>query len=82
MKESLVQTIANRIPAAEAAAFGELYHHFHARLRQFYSIIKTNESAEEIMHEVFAKVWKQRSSCTNRTAMGPVLIIMWNFSGL
>ncbi len=43
-------------------AFRQVYLHYYKRLFQFaLSIVKTKESAEEVVEDVFVRIWQQRS---------------------
>lgn len=53
----LLQQVAN----GDEAAFRQVYTHFFKRLYQFaFAMIKTRESAEEIVEDVFVRIWQQR----------------------
>jgi RNA polymerase sigma-70 factor (family 1) len=50
----------------DPAAYKELFVLLHSRLRQFaYSILKSNEEAEELVSDVFIRIWEKRSQLTN-----------------
>lgn len=45
----------------DTAAYKELFIMLHSRLRQFaYSILKSNEEAEEVVSDVFIRIWEKR----------------------
>jgi RNA polymerase sigma-70 factor (family 1) len=45
----------------DPAAYRELFILLHARLKQFaYSILKSNEEAEELVSDVFIRIWQKR----------------------
>src|SRR5688572_21326726 len=49
----------------DKAAYKELFILLHSRLKQFaYSILKSNEEAEELVSDVFIKVWEKRNQLT------------------
>jgi RNA polymerase sigma-70 factor (family 1) len=49
----------------DKAAYKELFILLHSRLKQFaYSILKSNEEAEELVSDVFIKVWEKRDQLT------------------
>src|SRR5258707_13995946 len=53
----LLAQVAN----GDQAAFRQIYAHFFKRLYHFaYAMVKTRESAEEIVEDVFVRVWQQR----------------------
>jgi RNA polymerase sigma-70 factor (family 1) len=51
------------IAAGDQAAFRQVYGYFYKRLYQFaLAIVKTREAAEEIVEDVFVRIWQQRST--------------------
>lgn len=57
------QEIVQQVAAGNQLAFRQLYHGFHKRLFHFaFSLVKTKENAEEIVEDVFIKLWNQRQS--------------------
>ena len=51
------------IAAGDQAAFRQVYGSFYKRLFQFaLAIVKTRESAEEIVEDVFVRIWQQRAN--------------------
>jgi RNA polymerase sigma-70 factor (family 1) len=51
-----------QIAAGDQAAFRQVYAHFYRRLYQFaLAIVKTHESSEEIVEDVFIRIWQQRA---------------------
>jgi RNA polymerase sigma-70 factor (family 1) len=53
--------ILQRIAAGDQAAFRLIYSSLYRRLYQFaLSIVKTREPAEEIVEDVFVRIWQQR----------------------
>lgn len=60
-REPLLQKVA----LGDQLAFRELYHTFHKRLHYFaFALVKTKEAAEEIVEDVFIRLWNQRSTVT------------------
>jgi RNA polymerase sigma-70 factor (family 1) len=54
--------LLHQIATGDQAAFRKIYAHFYKRLCQFaLAIVKTRESAEEIVEDVFVRIWQQRS---------------------
>jgi RNA polymerase sigma-70 factor (family 1) len=54
---SLMQKVAEN----DQLAFRELYHLFHKRLHYFaLALVKTKEAAEEVVEDVFIRLWNQR----------------------
>lgn len=50
---------------ADQAAYKELFILMHSRLKQFaYSILKSNEEAEELVSDVFIRIWEKRDQLT------------------
>lgn len=51
---------------ADQAAYKELFILLHSRLKQFaYSILKSNEEAEELVSDVFIRIWEKRDQLTS-----------------
>ena len=49
----------------DKAAYKELFILLHSRLKQFaYSILKSNEEAEELVSDVFVRIWEKRNQLT------------------
>ena len=45
----------------DQSAYKELFILLHGRLKQFaYSILKSNEEAEELVSDIFIRVWEKR----------------------
>ncbi|WP_052272983.1 RNA polymerase sigma-70 factor [Flavihumibacter solisilvae] len=60
-KKPLPENIAVQIASGSEASFRQLYHAFYSRLVQFSAAITRNtESAEEIVEDVFVKIWQQK----------------------
>ena len=56
----------------DQAAYKELFLLLHSRLKQFaYSILKSQEEAEEVVSDLFIKVWEKRNQLT--TIESPLL---------
>ena len=57
------QQLLQQMQANNMLAFDELYNRYQKRLFQFTNyILKSNEDSENIVHEVFLKVWENRHS--------------------
>jgi len=55
--------ILPRVAAGDQAAFRQVYISFFKRLYHFaFAIVKTKEAAEEIVEDVFIKIWQQRQN--------------------
>lgn len=55
--------ILQQVAAGDQQAFRQLYHSYFKRLFHFaYSLVKTKENAEEIVEDVFIKLWSQRNT--------------------
>lgn len=53
--------IQQQIFLGREAALGDLYHHYHKRLKQFAKTLsRSNELAEEAVEDVFIKLWLRR----------------------
>ncbi len=51
------------ISAGDQAAFRQLYAHFYKRLHHFaLALVKTRETAEEIVEDVFVRIWQHREA--------------------
>jgi RNA polymerase sigma-70 factor (family 1) len=49
----------------DQAAYKELFILLHSRLKQFaYSILKSNEEAEELVSDIFIRIWEKRDQLT------------------
>jgi RNA polymerase sigma-70 factor (family 1) len=49
----------------DKVAYKELFILLHSRLKQFaYSILKSNEEAEELVSDVFIRIWEKRNQLT------------------
>lgn len=58
-----LNTIQHKLSLNDESALAELYHYYYKRLIQFAkSIVHTNELAEEIVEDVFIKLWCNRIS--------------------
>lgn len=54
-----------QVAVGDELAFRELYHVFQKRLHCFaFSMVKTREAAEEIVEDVFIRLWNQRAAIT------------------
>ncbi|MEO8711138.1 MAG: RNA polymerase sigma-70 factor [Parafilimonas sp.] len=61
-----LNTIQHTLSLNDENALAELYHYYYKRLIQFAkSIVRTNELAEEIVEDVFIKLWRNRVSICN-----------------
>jgi len=57
------QQVLQRIQQGDESAFGSLYSHYRdPALRFCISIVKDKEEAENILHDVFVKLWHRRTS--------------------
>ena len=55
--------LLQQIAAGDQAAFRQVYAYFYKRLYQFaLAIVKTRESAEEIVEDVFVRIWQQKET--------------------
>jgi RNA polymerase sigma-70 factor (family 1) len=54
-------TLVERVAAGDESAFTQLFHHHFHHLYGFaHSVVKSHELAEEIVQDVFVRVWKNR----------------------
>jgi RNA polymerase sigma-70 factor (family 1) len=54
--------LLRQIAAGDQAAFRQVYIYFYQRLYQFaLAIVKVRESSEEIVEDVFVRIWQQRA---------------------
>lgn len=59
------EPLLQKVALGDQLAFRELYHTFHKRLHYFaFALVKTKEAAEEIVEDVFIRLWNQRSTVT------------------
>lgn len=57
--------LLQKVEAGDQLAFRELYHIYNTRLHYFaFALVKTREAAEEIVEDVFIRLWNQRSTIT------------------
>ena len=57
------QSLMQKVAEGDQLAFRELYHLYHKRLHYFaFALVKTKEAAEEIVEDVFIRLWNQQSS--------------------
>lgn len=55
-----------RIALGDEAAFRQVYVFFYRRLYQFaFALVKTREPAEEIVEDVFVRIWQHRDTITS-----------------
>jgi RNA polymerase sigma-70 factor (ECF subfamily) len=65
LPENYPKELLQQIAAGDQAAFRIVYSSYYRRLLQFaLSIVKTRESAEEIVEDVFVRIWQQRDKIT------------------
>ncbi|GGB12143.1 RNA polymerase sigma factor [Puia dinghuensis] len=58
--------LLEQVAAGDQAAFRQIYAHFFKRLYQFaFAMIKTRESAEEIVEDVFVRIWQRREEISS-----------------
>ena len=70
--ESIKRLLAAIAFANDQAAYKELFLLLHGRLKQFaYSILKSHEEAEELVSDLFIRVWEKRDQLT--TIESPLL---------
>lgn len=61
----LLEDLQQKIGAADQAAFTQLYLHFIKKLTQFsISIVRSREIAEELVEDVFVKLWANKERIT------------------
>lgn len=57
--------LLGKIAAGDQLAFRELYHRYNKRLHYFaFALVKTREAAEEVVEDVFIRLWNQRTDIT------------------
>jgi RNA polymerase sigma-70 factor (family 1) len=55
--------LLTRIASGDEGAFRQVYVFYYKRLYQFaYALVKTREPAEEIVEDVFVRIWQQRET--------------------
>jgi RNA polymerase sigma-70 factor (family 1) len=60
---SALAILLKKIAEGDELAFRQLFHCYHQRLLHFaFSLIKTREAAEEIVEDVFIRIWKNRAA--------------------
>lgn len=61
--DALMPIVLQQVAAGDQQAFRQLYHTYYKRLFHFaFSLVKTKENAEEIVEDVFIKLWGQRAN--------------------
>ena len=61
--DSYPQELLDLVSVGDQTAFRKLYAHFYKRLFQFaLALVKIRESAEEIVEDVFVRIWQQREN--------------------
>ncbi len=61
----------------DQAAYKELFLLLHGRLKQFaYSILKSGEEAEELVSDVFIRIWQKKGQLT--TIRKPSFLFLYN----
>ncbi|HLK30710.1 MAG TPA: RNA polymerase sigma-70 factor [Puia sp.] len=62
----LLSELLRKVAIGDEAAFKLIYTHFYKKLYQFaFAIVKTRESAEEIVEDVYIKIWQNRQTATS-----------------
>jgi RNA polymerase sigma-70 factor (family 1) len=57
--------LLQRVASGDGLAFREIYVHYFKRLYQFaFAIVKSREPAEEIVEDIFVRVWQHREGIT------------------
>ena len=57
------EKIIRRLRKGESSAFDEVYHQYSRNVYRFaYSFLKNRQDSEEVMQEVFLKVWRNRNT--------------------
>ncbi|WP_315819479.1 RNA polymerase sigma-70 factor [Paraflavitalea speifideaquila] len=60
-----IEPMLRKVAKGDELAFRELYHLFNKRLHYFaLALVKTKEAAEEIVEDVFIRLWNQRATVT------------------
>jgi RNA polymerase sigma-70 factor (family 1) len=68
---------------SDAAAFTELYDRYHQRVYGYlFTLIKMPESTEDLVHEVFMKLWESRTSITINSSFSAYLFRMCHNKGV
>src|ERR1700761_5346183 len=61
--DSCPPELLQRVSVGDQTAFRQLYVSFYKRLYHFaLALVKTRESAEEIVEDVFVRIWQQRET--------------------
>lgn len=65
LQGNALHTVLQRIAGGDQLAFHQVYRCFHKKLFYFaLAIVKTREAAEEIVEDVFIKLWRHRATIT------------------
>lgn len=66
--------LLQKIAQQDEQAFRSLYHLYISRLKKFaFALVKSKENAEEIVEDVFIKLWKQRKNLESINNIGVYL---------
>jgi RNA polymerase sigma-19 factor, ECF subfamily len=62
LSDSLMPVILQQVAAGDQAAFKQVYARFYKRLYHFaFALVKTKEAAEEVVEDVFIRIWQNRA---------------------
>lgn len=71
------QNLLSRVAAGDEAAFTQLFHRYYPLLStHIFRITRSAEETEEIVQDVFFKIWMSRESLTGITAFRPYLWVI------
>ncbi len=69
--------LLDRLAAGDRSAFDTLYIRYAAKTEEFlYRMLKNRVDAEDITHDIFLKIWQNRSALPGIAAFGPYLFRM------
>ena len=74
-KEYIIdETLVERFTKGDMKAFDDIYSAFNHKLQKFvFSLVKTETDTEDLVHEVFVKVWDNKEKLKNHTSFDTYL---------
>lgn len=68
-REKIDDKLIARFINDDMSAFDQIYSHFNMRLQKFiYTLVKSEPDTEDLVHEVFVKVWENRGKLKNQSS--------------
>ena len=65
------------LKSGDREAWGELYSRYSSRLYDYaFRVVKDGQTAKDIVHDTFLKLWETRDSIKSQTTLGPLLFVI------